>query len=413
MSKFNNEMSFRFLWIGQMLANLGDVLYTVSLITMVYKVTKSVTFMSLVPFVITITALISGILAPIIIDKYKLKSILFYSQLGKTLFLFGLCLLAIHIRTEFLSILYFFIACISFLDGWASPARNALVPSLIKEEKLVKANSFLAMSDQITQLITWPIGSLFLVLWGGPIILWLTFTFFVISSILMFLINDQTVSEKHEKTSKLVAIKEGWQIIWNSKQLRTVSVMNVLETLANGVWIAAILFIYVEQALYKTEVWWGFINAAFFGGMFIGGLLVYRYSQLLERNLGQTIMWSSLCLTTLTFLFGMTSFAWFALVVSLLYGLPQMARDVAEVTIIQKNAREELLAKVYSARGTLIYGAFGVSSLLLGYITEHYGVRVTFLVATILFFISFLLALFNRKDLFYPETSKNAKGKAG
>ncbi|SUV04235.1 major facilitator superfamily protein [Priestia megaterium] len=409
MSKFNNEMSFRFLWIGQMLANLGDVLYTVSLTTMVYKVTKSVTFMSFVPFVITITALISGIVVPIIIDKYKLKSILFYSQFGKTIFLLFLWLLALHIKTEFLWLLYLLIAFISFLDGWASPARNALIPSLIKEEKLIKANSFLAISDQVTQLIAWPIGSLLLVLWGGSTILWFTFTLFVTSSILMFLIADQTIRKNREKTSKLIAIKEGWQVIWNSKQLRTISVMNVIETLANGVWIAAILFIYVEQALQKTEVWWGFINAAFFGGMFIGGLLVYRYSTVLERKLGQTIMWSSFCLTTLTFLFGMTSLPWVALGISLLYGLPQMARDVAEVTIIQKNARQELLAKVYSARGTLIYAAFGTSSLLLGFITEHYGVRITFLLATILFLMSFLIAFVNRTELFQSEIPMKIK----
>lgn len=409
MSKFNNEMSFRFLWIGQMLANLGDVLYTVSLTTMVYKVTKSVTFMSFVPFVITITALISGIVAPIIIDKYKLKSILFYSQFGKTIFLLFLCFLAFNIKTEFLWLLYLLIAFISFLDGWASPARNALVPSLVKEEKLIKANSFLAISDQVTQLIAWPIGSLLLVLLGGSTILLFTFTLFVISSILMFLIADQTISKSREKTSKLIAIKEGWQVIWNSKQLRTISVMNVIETLANGVWIAAILFIYVEQTLQKTEVWWGFINAAFFGGMFIGGLLVYRYSTVLERKLGQTIMWSSFCLTTLTFLFGMTSLPWVALGISLLYGLPQMARDVAEVTIIQKNARQELLAKVYSARGTLIYGAFGTSSLLLGFITEHYGVRITFLLATLLFLTSFLIAFVNRTELFQSEIPMKIK----
>ncbi len=147
--------------------------------------------------------------------------------------------------------------------------------------------------------------------------------------------------------------------------------------------------------------------------MFVGGLLVYRFSQVLERRLGQTIMWSSLCLTTLTFLFGMTSLAWFALVVSFLYGLTQMARDVAEVTVIQKNAREELLAKVYSARGTLIYGSFGISSLVLGYITEHYGVQITFLVSTTLFLISFLIALFNGRDLIDPVISKNTKGKVG
>lgn len=400
MSAYKNETSFRFLWVGQMLANLGDVLYTVSLLTMVYKVTQSVTFMSLVPFVITMTALVSGILAPIVIDQYPLKPILFYSQLGKTVLLLVLCLFALPLEQEMIWLLYVLIAGISFLDGWASPARNALVPNLVKEEKLIKANSLLAISDQITQLIAWPIGSLFFILWGGPVLLWFTWSLFILSSLLMFFIKDQTIHKQRETTSKLAAVKEGWHLIWKTKPLRTISLMNVLETLASGVWIAAILFIYVEQALHKTEVWWGMINASFFGGMLIGGVLVYRYSQALKSRLGQTVMWSSLCLTALTLLFGMTSLTGFALFVSLLYGLPQMARDVAEVTLIQQNAREGLLAKVYSARGTLIYGAFGISSLLLGFITERYGVRITFLMATALFLASFLLAFVNRQELF-------------
>lgn len=408
MSSYKNETSFRFLWVGQMLANLGDVLYTVSLLTMVYKVTQSVAFMSLVPFVITMTALVSGILAPIVIDQYPLKPILFYSQLGKTVLLLVLCLFSLQLEQEMIWCLYVLIAGISFLDGWASPARNALVPNLVKEEKLIKANSLLAISDQITQLIAWPIGSLFFILWGGPVLLWFTWSLFILSSLLMFFIKDQTIHKQRETTSnKLAAVKEGWHLIWKTKPLRTVSLMNVLETLASGVWIAAILFIYVEQALHKTEVWWGMINASFFGGMLIGGVLVYRYSQALKSRLGQTVMWSSLCLTALTLLFGMTSLAWFALFVSLLYGLPQMARDVAEVTLIQQNAREGLLAKVYSARGTLIYGAFGISSLLLGFITERYGVRITFLMATALFLASFLLAFVNRQELF--EHAKSSK----
>jgi MFS family permease len=391
---------FRFLWFGQMAANLGDVLYIVCLIKLIFDATGYVTYMSLVPFFNTFSALISGFLAPLIINKYKLKSILIYSQCGKTFLILGLCFTAPLIHLETLYLIYLFICFISFLDGWASPARNALIPSLVEGDRLVKTNSLLAISDQVVQLIAWPIGGTLLVIWGGEDILWITFSLYLFSTVLMGFIKSTESSQPDQNQSRWDVLKEGWRIIWHSKQLRTISFMNVLETFANGVWIAAILFVYVAEALNKGENWWGFINASFFAGMLLGGILIYRYSSILERNLGKTILLSTFTLIVITFLFGTTSIPWFALFVSFLFGLPQMARDVAETTIIQKSARDQLLAKVYSARGTLIFTAFGISSVAMGWVTEEFGVRITFTVAATFFLISFIVATLNRKYLF-------------
>jgi MFS family permease len=393
------QSSFRFLWFGQMFANLGDVLYVVCLIKIIYDETGSVTYMSLVPFFHTIAALFSGLLAPLIINKYKLKSILFFSQSGKTFFLLVLCISAHVLEARLLFLIYLLICHIAFLDGWASPARNALVPSLVDERELVKTNSLLSISDQIVQLISWPIGSILLVTLGSGKILWLTFSLYMIAAALMWLIEHVPSKQDNEDQTRMAVLKEGWSVIWKSKQLRIISLMNILETFANGVWIAAILFVYVTEALNKGESWWGFINGSFFAGMLFAGSLIYRYSSFLERNLGKTILLSTFSLMVVTLLFGTTSFPWFALLVSFLFGLPQMAREVAETTIIQKNAREQLLAKVYSARGTLMFGSFGISSLVMGWITEEFGVRITFAVATVLFTCSFFVALLGKKDL--------------
>ncbi len=203
----------------------------------------------------------------------------------------------------------------------------------------------------------------------------------------------------HENQSRMDALKEGWRLIWNSKQLRVISFMNIIETFANGVWIAAILFVYVSEVLNKGESWWGFINGSFFAGMLFAGLLIYRCTAFLENKLGKTILCSTFSLIVITFMFGATSIPWLALLLSFLFGLPQMAREVAETTIIQKSAREQLLAKVYSARGTLIFGAFGISSLVMGWITEEFGVRTTFYVSTMLFIGSFFVSLISRRHL--------------
>jgi MFS family permease len=403
---FGKQSSFRFLWFGQMFANLGDILYVVCLIKLIYDATGSVTYMSLVPFFNTLSSLVSSLFAPLIISKYKLKLILLYSQLGKTIFLLVLYFSVHYVEQNTLFFIYLLICLVSFLDGWAQPARNALVPSLVQDEKLVKTNSILAISDQVIQLISWPIGSVLLVKWGGENILLLTLIVYIISSVLMGLIKSSKDGQSKNDQTRLEVLKEGWMIIWHSKPLRTISIMNFLETFANGVWIAAILFVYVSEALNKGEDWWGYINASFFAGMLVSGLLILRLSNILERNLGKTMLFSTLSLIFVTLTFGMTSTPWLALFVSFLFGLPQMARDVAETTIIQKSARDELLAKVYSARGTLMLGAFGISSVLMGWITEKFGVRVTYMVSTALFTASFLVAVMNRKNLYKANKMK-------
>ncbi|WP_462411817.1 MFS transporter [Neobacillus sp. Marseille-QA0830] len=308
-----------------------------------------------------------------------------------------------NVTNQWLVLIFSLVFLIAFFDGWAAPARNALVPSLVEESRLIKANSLLSVSDQIVQLVAWPAGSILLVLAGPDKILWLTLLLHTVSTVFMGSIRQTGKHPQQEGGSRLETLKQGWGIIWHSKQLRTINMMNVLETLANAVWIAAILFVFVSEALNKGENWWGFINGSFFAGMLIGGLLIYRYSATLERNLGKTMLLSTFSLILITFLFGNTSISTFALFLSFLFGIPQMARDVAETTIIQKNAREQLLAKVYSARGTLIHACFGFSSLLMGWIAEEFGVRVSFQFAAILFVCSFLIAVKNRKHLYGSE----------
>ncbi|WP_052353839.1 MFS transporter [Neobacillus jeddahensis] len=245
--------SFRFLWVGQMSVNLADILYVVCLIKLIFDLTDSVIYMSLVPFFNTISTLISGLLAPLVINKYGLKSILVYTQCGKTLFMLFLCLTVAHMKIDWLFMIYLLICLIAFLDGWATPARNALVPSLVDESKLVKTNSLLSISDQIVQLISWPIGSILLVSFGAEPILWFTLSLYIISTLFMALITHESSLQAPDQQSRKDILKEGWRILWGSQQLRTISMMNILETLANGVWIAAILFVYVAEALNKGE----------------------------------------------------------------------------------------------------------------------------------------------------------------
>lgn len=396
------KRSFHFLWSGQALGNLGDILYIICLITLVYKETGSVLHMALIPFAKTMSLLVSGFIAPLFIEKYRRDTLLTATLAAKTLLLVVLCLLSIYgIDTPFTYILlYILIIIISMLEGIGSPARRSMIPDLVKEEELVKANSFISITNQTSMLLSWPLGSILLVVWGEQNMLWLTLGLVFISSILTARIQIKEEDNKEQKSdSKWNTIKEGWHLIFQSRKLTTLTLMDVLENFGHGVWIAAILYVYVDTAIGKGEAWWGYINAAFFAGMMVAGIVVYRFSKKMEPHLGSVIMTSTLCLLGLNVWFGLTSSAWAALLVSFIFGFPQMARDVSQNTLIQQTFRDKQLAKVYASHGTLVYGTFGIATLVLGWFAEEYGIRATYMLVSAMFFFSFIIAVTNRKVL--------------
>ncbi|MED1865117.1 MFS transporter [Fictibacillus nanhaiensis] len=404
---------FHFLWSGQTLGNLGDILYIICLITLVYNETGSVLHMAFIPFAKTMSLLVSGFIAPLFIEKYNRMSLLINTLLLKTGLLFCLCLLSlygIHKAITF-TLLYVLIVVISLLEGLGNPARRSMVPDLVESSELVKANSFISIANQTSMLLSWPLGSVLLVVWGEQNMLWVTFFIFVAATLLttQLKVNEKENVQSHE--SKWHAMKEGWQLIFQSKKLTTLTVMDVLETFGHGVWIAAILYVYVETAIGKGEAWWGYINASFFAGMMVAGLVVYRFSKKMESQLGFVIMASTVCLMLLNVWFGLTSSAWIALFVSFVFGFPQMARDVSQNTLIQESYRDKQLAKVYASHGTLVYGTFGIATLLLGWFAEEFGVRETYVLVSFLFLLSFLIAFLNRKVLHSNQKKDTLKHK--
>src|SRR5690625_6688520 len=84
--------------------------------------------------------------------------------------------------------------------------------------------------------------------------------------------------------SSLNQIKKGWKDLLSTPILRKIAVMEILETIAGTVWIAAILYVFVNEALQVGEAWWGFINGSFFLGLIVASIYCIKYYTLVEEN---------------------------------------------------------------------------------------------------------------------------------
>ncbi|MBM7586356.1 MFS family permease [Bacillus pakistanensis] len=377
--------AFRFLWLGQAFANAGDVFYIVALIAAVYSWTKSPMLMTIVPVVITLSRFTSSILAPLLIGRYPLKSLLFYSQAVKTILMIILSVMVLF-SIEYVAILFIFATFIAFLDGFALPARNALVPSIVKREDLMGANGFLSTSDQLIQFSGWAFGGLMVAFIGEDGTLFVTSLLFIISTAFMYSIPVKLYSNfaSNTKIPFLKQLSEGWTDVWKTSILKKIFLVYALESLASVVWIAAILYIYVERQLLQGEEWWGFINSAFFAGLIIASTFMLKWHRLFANR--QPLVLITLITAILTFLFGYNEIPFMALFISFFFGLFDQTKVILLQTNVQMSIKPERLGKVYAAQGALTTLFFAIGSLAAGGLVTFIGVQGVFALSS-----SFLL----------------------
>lgn len=391
--------SFRCLWIGQVFANLGDIFYVVGLISLLYNLTGSALYLSLLPFITTIFRFISSLLAPLVIDRFPLKRIIVQSQWWKTILLVCLGIFIISFDHGFSVAVIFFIALISLLDGVAAPVSAALVPQLVPKEERMKANGFLNVITQTIFVAGWPLGSVLLISTNSSFIIWLTVMLYAVSTFYTGRIKVPEQATDPVAPSNWDSIKSGWVAIRQIPTIRTLITIDFITTLASSVWVAAVIYIYVEQNLQLGEEWWGYINTSYFVGMIFSGLIVIRFAKLLEKYIGFFITFGLFLSSLLILLFGTTSIPALALLLACLYGLPEQIREVIYTKLFQDHAKEKTLAKIHAVWGAVINLTFAGSVLLLGFITETYSVKTTFQFSSTLIFLAFLYATFKRNDL--------------
>ena len=387
--------NFHLLLMGQSLANIGDVLYIVSIIYLIFELTGSATAAALVPFIITSSMFVSNTLTPLLMQRVDLKWLLAVSQMGKTGLLIALALFLPQLTAANLIALFLLISLVALLDGCARPVTQALIPNYVESEQLLKANGVNETVTQLIQTAMWFVGSSLLIWLTAIELVWLTAGLFLLSSLLLSGLDrvDSTVPETQNKWRQ---ITQGWKTVSRTPVLKRIAVMDILETIAGAVWIAAILYVFVSEALAADEQWWGFINGSFFIGLIIGSLICLRFTQWIENNLSRFILTGAIFSSAATVLFGLNSVPAMALFLSVLVGIFSQLKNIPQQTVVQTSVPKEQLPTVFTTLGAIGMGTFAMASLLMGILADLFGIRFVFVFSGLLLAIASWIAYCGR-----------------
>lgn len=388
--------SFIKLLVSQLFANLADIFFRVTIIANIYIISKSVIATSLVPILIGISSFVASLLVPLVTKRIALNRVLSLSQFGKTILLTILVGMFTVMQSVAPLVIYLFVVVISILDGFAAPVSYAIVPRYATD--LGKANSALSMSGEAVQLVGWGLGGLLFATIGLLPTTFIILMLYIISSFLMLFLPNAEVEVLESETNLEILLK-GWKLVARDPRLRLFVSANLLEIFSNTIWISSIILVFVTELLNETESYWGYSNTAYSIGIIISGLIAFRLSEKFLAAKWQSILFPlvAMAIVTLTILYFPN--AQMFLLFSALVGMLSQLKEVPESVFLQETVEENNLVNVYSVLEVISTLAFSVFVLLMSYITESFGISISFWLSAICLMIEAIL-IYIRRDYF-------------
>ena len=388
--------SFIKLLVSQLFANLADIFFRVTIIANIYIISKSVIATSLVPILIGISSFVASLLVPLVTKRIALNRVLSLSQFGKTILLAILVGMFTVMQSVAPLVTYLFVVAISILDGFAAPVSYAIVPRYATD--LGKANSALSMSGEAVQLVGWGLGGLLFATIGLLPTTFIILILYIISSFLMLFLPKAEVEVLESETNLEILLK-GWKLVARDPRLRLFVSANLFEIFSNTIWVSSIILVFVTELLNETESYWGYSNTAYSIGIIISGLIAFRLSEKFLALKWESILFSliAMAIVTLTILFFPN--AQMFLVFSALVGMLSQLKEVPESVFLQETVEENNLVNVYSVLEVISTLAFSVFVLLMSYITENFGISISFWLSAICLMIEAIL-IYIRRDYF-------------
>lgn len=387
-ASFWRESPFVKLWSSESLHSLSDILVQVVVIVQVYRMTDSILGAATVPAVTALGSLVGGMTASFWIHHFSLVKVMRNVSWIRVLLVLVMGGLFTQQTSVALAGIYVTLWIQAVCTSWYQPARFALLPLVVSKYHVVKANGAVSLIHQIWMTAGWAVGGLLSVWVPFTVIIALVAGGFFLSGILV-----GTISPKKKSPVSAAKVESAWKDVWRLPVVRSITLMDASEALANTIWTSALLLGFTYHVLQEGNQWWGFLNAAYFIGAIMGGLIAVYQSRIMEKNIAGVIALSSLSMGGLTLLLTVVPVPVFALLLCILMGPMYQIRDVCQISVLQDVIPSDKRAGVMAARGALLHPWSALAILLMGWLADWLGVRFVFFLAAGLYALTALLVI--------------------
>ncbi|MED0952114.1 MFS transporter [Bacillus mobilis] len=380
--------NFLLLFLGRIFTNIGDSLYYVAAMWLVYELSGNPFYSGLAGFLTILPSALQFLTGPFV-DRWSIKNTLVITQVLQCILI-----LIIPITHYFdlltVQLLLIIMPIVAFIEQFAYPAQSKALPLLLHKTQLLKGNSLFSFAYQGIDLICTTLSGILVALFGAITLYVIDSFTFAITALLFFSLKMPTQAAANTSLSTkqyFTDLKEGFSIVFRSL-MGVFLIGSVVANFSIGMTMAILPSFADSLGGVKS---YGFFLAAISAGSLIGALFS---SWVGKRNVGRVSIISFATGAIFWFLSTIVPFQWLSIFLFGLAWIPIGATNILFATISQIVIPNQYIGRINSVMRSMGTIAMPIGSLIGGYTANVFSSQLIFALASIgILFISLVWLL--------------------
>lgn len=402
-SNLIKNVHFRRLIFGKLVSMLGSNIMQFALSLYVLSQTGSAALFASMLSISIIPRLLLSPFAGVVSDRFSRKTLIVSLDImsGLVMFVAGLFWISQGQALSILSI-YIIIIALEMIEIFFHAAMSAVLPSIVKREELLQANSYQTVVLNIGQLLAPVIAALLYTYTDMLWILWINAGCFILSSLSEMTIAIPKTERSNEKLSFKVFYqdtKEGLALIKKEKSISSmISLATIINFCIAPLFSVGLIFT-IKTVLQVSDFEFGFYQMAISLSMIVTPLFAvgiikkHQISTVFYRSfmaLGLIILvLASILIPGFRAWVNNSNYTFYMiLVLSFLTGVTVSIANLANATIFQKVVPLSMMGRTSAVLTLLVTAFVPVGQMIFGFLYDIMDASVVMMIAGIILIIA-------------------------
>ena len=352
--------NFRRLWGAQIVSEIGDWFYTLAIYNLLLQLTGRAGSVALALVLQVLPLTLIGPTAGVVNDRLRRRQVMIAADLGRMVIV--LCMLLVRSKAM-VWLVYPLLVAETLLAGFFEPARNAMIPNVVKREDVVVANTLSSTTWSINLMVGATLGGVVAALLGRDAVFVLNALSFLASAALIW---GMRFAEPHAEGARPFAARElvdfspilaGIRYVREHARLRSTVLVKAGNLIIGPGWV---LFTVMGQNEFAVR-WRGMApeRGAFLGmslllgarglGALLGPFLTASWAGHWRHRLEVAIFWGYLAAAAGYTLLGVSGHLWEACLCVALAHFGSSIVWVFSTTLLQMQSEDKFRGRVFAA----------------------------------------------------------------
>ena len=358
---------FRLLWVGQLISQAGSMMQVVAINWHISVLTNyNPLALGLVGLSRVVPIIFFSLVGGAVADAHDRRKVMLITQAAMAIFAAMLGLLTDR-GLQMVWPIYLLNALAASASAFDSPARQALIPSLVPREHLANALSLNSIMFDVATIIGPMLAGLIIGVRDVAIVYWINAISFL--AVIGALLIMHPAKQEIKRSASVGAVKEGLRFVFRQPIVRSTMLLDFFATFFSSA--NQLLPIFAAQILQVGAIGYGLLTAASAIGSLIAGSTMGFITRI--RKPGAIILWAVAIYGLATLIFGISRSFVISLLMLATTGASDTVSMILRQTIRQVVTPDELRGRMTSVNMIFFMGGPQLGELEAGLVAALFS----------------------------------------